>query len=114
MYEKISEEVVSFERFLMRVLKHGLYVLGILALSIIVGAAGFIAFEDYSFDDAILNSAHVLAGLGLLEVPDTYAGRIFAVLLGMYASLFFLAAFSVIFAPVVHRILHKMHLDDAG
>jgi len=114
LYEKISDELISTERFIWRLLRHGFYVLGILALSILAGAIGFIILEDYRLGDAVLHSAHVLAGLGLIQLPDSYAGRIFAVLFGLYGSLFFLAAFSAIIAPVVHRALHKMHLDDKG
>lgn len=70
------------------------------------------AIEGYPFKDSVLDAAHILAGLGIVNMPDTYTGRLFAVFLGLYSSLFFLAAFSVIAAPVVHRILHKMHIED--
>src|SRR5690606_12600991 len=102
MYEKISDQLISTERFLQRLAKHALYVLGILALSILIGAAGFMIFEGYGLEDAILHSIHILSGLGLIEIPGSYAGRLFAALFGLYASLFFLAAFSVISAPVIH------------
>lgn len=111
MYERTSDRLISTERFLWRVTKHALYVLGLLALSVLAGALGFVYVEGYGIEDAILHSAHVLAGLGLIQLPESYAGRLFAALFGLYASLFFLAAFSVIFAPIVHRILHKLHLD---
>ena len=112
MYEKISDQLIPTERFVRRLIKHVLYVLGILALSILAGVVGFMGIEGYGFEDAVLHSAHILAGLGLIQLPDSYAGRLFAALFGLYASLFFLAAFSVISAPVIHRILHKLHLDD--
>lgn len=111
MYEKISDRIISTEKFLLRVLKNTLYVLAVLAFSVLVGALGFIAFEGHSIEDAILHAAHILSGFGLVELPSTYTGRLFAAFFGLYASLFFLAAFSVIFAPVVHRILHKLHLE---
>lgn len=114
MYERISDRLISTERFLWRLAKHVLCVLGLLALSVLAGALGFTVLEGYGIEDAILHSAHILAGLGLIQLPDSYAGRLFVALFGLYASLFFLAAFSVIFAPVVHRILHRLHLDDDG
>lgn len=112
MYERISDEIVSVERFIGRVLKHAAYVVTILALSVLVGACGFMLFEGQSFEDAILHSAYILSGFGLVQVPASYPGKLFAGVFGLYASLFFLAAFSVIFAPVVHRILHRLHLED--
>jgi len=116
MYEHVSDRLISVEHFLWRVFKHGLYVLGLLALSVVVGAVGFMVFEGHGVEDAVLHAAHILSGFGLMEVPGSLAGRIFAALFGLYASLFFVAAFSVIFAPIVHRILHKLHLEknDSG
>ncbi|MBI1621750.1 hypothetical protein [Aquamicrobium zhengzhouense] len=111
MYEPSSSRLISFERFVWRVGKHVGCVVAIMALSVLAGSAGFALIEGYSFDEAILSAAHILAGLGLIQFPETYAGRLFAAMFGLYANLFFLAAFSVIFAPIVHRILHKLHLD---
>lgn len=111
MYEKISDGLVSTERFLWRMLKHTLYVLVILALSITIGAIGFVIFEGHGIENAIINSAHILSGFGLMEAPGSFSGHLFAAGFGLYSNLFFLAAFSIIFAPVVHRILHKLHLD---
>jgi len=112
MYERISERLVSMEHFVWRMLRHAGYVLAIFALSLLAGTAGFILIEGHPFADAIIHSAHILSGLGLVEMPATYAGRIFVALFGLYSSLVFLAAFSVLSAPIIHRILHKLHLDD--
>ena len=113
MYERVSDQLISPRRFAWRLVRHALYVTGILTLSALVGAAGFMVLEGYGFEDAILHATHILAGLGIIQLPESYVGRLFVVLFGLYASLFFIAAFSVISAPVIHRILHKLHLDDA-
>lgn len=113
MYERNSEQLISTGRFMWRLVRHGLYVIGILTLSALVGVAGFMVIEGYDFEDALLHATHILAGLGIIELPKSYAGRLFVVLFGLYASLFFIAAFSIISAPVIHRLLHKLHLDDA-
>lgn len=112
MYEHVSERLLTVERFAGRLLKHAAYVVALLALSVLAGAAGFMVFEGHGFTEALLHAMHILSGLGLMELPDRLAGRIFAAAFGLYSSLFFLAAFSVIFAPVVHRILHKLHLES--
>lgn len=112
MYEKTTERLLSIERFLLRLLHHALYVVALLGLSAIAGAGGFMVFEGHDFTHALLHAIHILSGLGLLQIPESLSGRFFAAGFGLYASLFFLAAFSIVFAPVVHRILHKMHLED--
>lgn len=111
MYEKISDELISRGRFVQRVASHSFFVIGIMALSVIVGVIGFIVLENKELEDAILHSSYMLSGFGLIEMPISTGGKLFAGLFGLYASVFFLAAFSIIFAPIVHRILHKLHLD---
>ncbi|MGU3401356.1 hypothetical protein ACLBWS_16710 [Brucellaceae bacterium D45D] len=112
MFEKISDKIISTEKFLKRLLKHALYILLFLFLSVMVGAIGFILIEEHDIKDAVLHSTHILSGLGLVQMPESYVGRIFVAIFGLYSSLFFLAAFSVIAAPIVHRILHKLHLEQ--
>ncbi|WP_173932978.1 hypothetical protein [Chelativorans sp. Marseille-P2723] len=91
--------------------QHTFLVAAIMFFSILIGAAGFMLFEGRALEDAVIHSAYILSGFGLVEMPDSFAGKLFAGLYGLYASLFFLAAFSIIFAPIVHRILHRLHLD---
>lgn len=112
MYEKISDKLLSRAQFLKRMVKHMFYVAGIIAVSVAMGAVGFMVFENHGPADAMLHSAYILSGFGLIQIPASMGGKLFAGLYGLYATLFFLATFSVIFAPVVHRILHKLHLDD--
>lgn len=112
MYEKISDRLLSTEHFLLRILKHVLYVIILLAFSLLFGTLGFMVFEGYGLEEALIHALHILSGFGLLALPTSFSGRVFASLFGLYASLFFLAAFSFMFAPVLHRILHKLHLEE--
>jgi hypothetical protein len=113
MYEKISDRLISRSHFTRRVASHSLFVIGIMALSVFIGVVGFIVFENTALEDAILHSSYMLSGFGLVEMPTSTAGKLFAGMFGLYANIVFLAAFSVIFAPIVHRILHKLHLDPS-
>lgn len=112
MYEKLSDRLASTEQFLWRVVRHTLYVALLLIVSLAVGALGFFAFEGHDPAAAVIQAAHILSGFGLIQMPETIGGHLFATAFGLYASFFFLAAFSIIFAPIVHRLLHKFHLDE--
>jgi hypothetical protein len=92
-------------------LLHAALVLALMAVSIGVGVIGLVFFEGKGLEEAILHAAYMLSGFGLIEVPTSFSGKLFIGLYGLYASVFFLASFSIIFAPIVHRILHKLHLD---
>jgi hypothetical protein len=42
---------------------------------------------------------------------DTEAGKLFAAFYALYSGIAFLTLAGVLFAPIYHRFLHKMHLD---
>jgi len=42
---------------------------------------------------------------------STHAGKIFAGIYALYSGLMLVATTGMILAPVVHRFLHKFHID---
>ena len=65
-----------------------------------------------SLHDAFLNAAMLLGGMGPIDTPCTRGGKIFAGLYALYAGLFFLVIMGLLFAPVLHRLLHRFHWED--
>lgn len=112
MYEKLSDKMLSRVNFFKRIAKHVMCIIFIMISSVFLGAAGFIIFEDLLFEDAIMHSTFILSGFGLIAMPTSTAGKMFAGFFGLYANIFFLASFSILFAPITHRILHRLHVDD--
>lgn len=80
-----------------------------LAGSLLLGMAGYAYFEGLAWRDAFLNAAMLLGGMGPVEDPHTPGGKVFAGLYALYAGLAFLITAGVLFAPVVHRLMHKFH-----
>lgn len=85
-----------------------LLVLGSLA----IGMAGYEYFEALAWRDAFLNAAMLLGGMGPVNPPLTPDGKVFAGLYALYAGLAFLIVAGLLFAPVIHRLMHKFHWDD--
>lgn len=90
-------------------LLHFAAALALLLVSLALGMAGYQHYEQLPWRDAFLNSAMLLGGMGPVNAPRTDGGKVFAGLYALYAGLVFLVAAGLIFAPVVHRILHKFH-----
>jgi len=91
------------------VLLHAAAALALLLLSLMLGMAGYVYFEHLSWRDAFLNSAMLMGGMGPVDAPRTDGGKLFAGLYALYAGLVFLVAAGLVFAPVMHRLLHKFH-----
>jgi hypothetical protein len=95
-----------------RVLTAGKVGLVMVAASLAVGIAGYMGFEKLGFLDAFLNASMILSGMGPLHNPESTGGKIFAGIYAIYSGFAVLGIAAVIFAPVVHRIFHKLHIAD--
>jgi hypothetical protein len=95
-----------------RVLTAGKVGLMLIAISLAIGMAGYIAFEGLGPLDAFLNAAMILSGMGPVHNPQTTAGKLFAGIYAIYSGFAVLGIAAVIFAPVVHRIFHRLRIAD--
>jgi hypothetical protein len=111
-YEHRSKPPVSRRRFLKRVLLHVAAAVALLLGSIGIGMAGYIYYEHLAWRDAFLNTAMLLGGMGPVDPPRTNGGKLFAGCYALYAGLVFLITAALIFTPVLHRLLHKLHWDQ--
>jgi hypothetical protein len=84
----------------------------LIAISLAVGMAGYGFFEHLGFLDAFLNAAMILSGMGPVHNPETAGGKIFAGIYAIFSGFAVLGIAAVIFAPLVHRIFHKLHIAD--
>lgn len=101
----------SRSRFYRRLSRNGLIALGILAASLGLGMAGYHTFEGTSWLDSFLNASMILGGMGQVDPLRTGAGKLFAGCYALFSGIVFLTSAAVLFAPVLHRFQHKLHLD---
>jgi hypothetical protein len=83
---------------------------GMLAL----GTLGYHLIDDFLWLDAFHQSAMLLAGMGPVKEISTVAGKWFDSFYALASALVMLGAAGIVFAPVIHRILHSFHIEDAG
>jgi hypothetical protein len=93
-------------------LRHGGWVLLLAGVSIAIGMAGFHFFAMESWLDAFLNSTMLLGGMGPVGEIRSSGGKVFAGLFALYAGLVFIAAFALLTAPVLHRMIHIFHAEE--
>ena len=76
--------------------------------------AGYHGCEKMPWLDAFLNAAMILSGMGPVGTLQTDAGKFFAGCYALYSGLALVTSVAIIFAPIIHRFLHKFHLEDSG
>ena len=84
----------------------------VIALSLGIGMTGYHGFEKLPWLDAFLNAAMILSGMGPVAALQTDAGKLFAGCYALYSGNALISIVGIIFAPIVHRFLHKCHLED--
>jgi hypothetical protein len=111
MYESRRQPLIRPSDFLRRLLGHLAAALVLIVGSLALGMAGYMHFEALSPLDAFLEAAMLLGGMGPITAPVTDAGKLFAGIFALYAGLVFIATAALILGPVVHRVVHRFHLD---
>jgi hypothetical protein len=50
--------------------------------------------------------------MGPVDPPVTDAGKLFAGFFALYAGLVFILVAALLFTPLLHRLMHRLHWDD--
>jgi len=111
MFEHHKEPVIPRAAFLVRLILHICFALGIVFVSLAIGIVGYHEFEGLSWVDATVNAAMILGGMGPVNELHSNAGKLFAAAYALFSGIVFLIAVAVIFAPVIHRFFHRFHLE---
>lgn len=113
MFEHISKPVLPRKQFLSRMTRALLLGLGLIVISLAIGMVGYLwFFPTLDWADAFVNAAMILSGMGPMAVPETSGAKIFSGCYAIYSGLMLVISAGVVFAPLVHRFLHKLHADE--
>ena len=112
MAEHRLEPLAPRRVYLGRVALHALLALGVLGGTLGVGMAGYHWLEGLPWIDAFLNASMILGGMGPVAELRTTAGKLFAGTYALFAGLVFLATAGLVFAPIVHRAMHRFHVGE--
>ncbi len=112
MLEKKHEPLLSTRQFVLRFLRSILLGLLMIAAAQLFGMWGYHYFEGFSWVDSFVNAAMILSGMGPLNPLQTEGGKIFAGFYALFSGLAFIVVLGVIFAPLVHRFMHKFHIYE--
>jgi hypothetical protein len=110
-YEAKGQPVASRKAFAQRMARSFGLASALIGLSLLAGMAGYHFLEDLPWIDAFMNAAMILGGMGPVAPVQTDSGKLFAGCYALYSGLIVIVAAGVLFAPVLHRMLHEFHAD---
>ena len=111
MFEHHRDRLLPLGAFLVRLARFALVSSAIIGFSLGMGAAGYHAFGGLPWIDSVLNAAMILTGMGPVDRMITTEGKLFATFYALYSGLAFITTVAIVFAPILHRLLHSLHLD---
>lgn len=112
MYENKSTPIISRAKFRKRLLNHCLAALGLILISVAIGIVGHMYFDAMPFTKALVASTTLMSGLGLSIFPESVEGQLFASFYGILCGYIYIATSSIMVAPILHRMLHKFHIEE--
>jgi hypothetical protein len=114
MFEHKSQPLAPREMFLIRLARSFGWSMLIVSFSLALGSAGYHFIAGLAWIDAFYNSSMILTGMG--PVSDTpmrdTPSKLFSSFYALYSGVAFLTMMATLLAPVAHRFMHRLHLEE--
>ncbi len=111
-FERLSEPLATSRVFVGRMLRSFVFGFLIVTVTLFAGMWGYHSLEGLHWLDAFVSASMIMSGMGVLAAPETDAGKLFAGLYALFCGLVLIAATAIMFSPIIHRFLHRMHIED--
>jgi len=110
-----DKPLASREVFYVRVGRSAAISVTLVLGTLLVGTVGYIVFAHLSMIDAFHQASLLMSGMGPLDEKDwTTGAKLFDSIYALFCGVILLVSYGVLFAPILHRFMHKFHLEDAG
>src|SRR5262245_37755492 len=111
-FERTRQPLPSTRVYLRRQLKFLFGAAVFIGVALSSGTWGYMHVAGFVLVDAFLNASMILSGMGPLGTLPNDAAKYFASFYALVSGSALIGTVAVILAPLVHRFLHAMHLDE--
>ncbi|OGX26940.1 MAG: hypothetical protein A2787_05090 [Omnitrophica WOR_2 bacterium RIFCSPHIGHO2_01_FULL_48_9] len=112
MFEQKHQELVPVVVFVRRMITYVLLVIFVILGSLSIGVVGYHYLAGLPWVDSFLNASMILGGMGEIDPLTNTSAKIFASVYALFSGLVFIAIMGILFAPIMHRVLHSFHMED--
>jgi hypothetical protein len=112
MFETRHQPLLPRPQFLLRLFWCGILAAGLMAGSLAIGILGYHALAGLSWIDSLLNASMILGGMGPVDTLHDAGAKLFASAYALYSGMVLIATIGIALGPIVHRLLHRFHVDD--
>jgi len=110
--EHRSQKVVPITHFLIRLGRYVVFALVLICISLIIGTVGYHRIGHLNWIDSFHMASMILTGMGPVAEMISDNAKLFSSFYAIYSGVAFLSIGAVIFAPIIHRLLHILHFQN--
>ncbi len=111
-FENRTQSVTPFHHFLFRLGRYSLFALFLISFSVLLGTIGYHYFGGISWLDSFHMACMILTGMGPVVEMTSSSAKLFSSFYALYSGVAFLSVTAVFFAPIIHRLLHILHVEE--
>jgi len=111
MFENKNQPLASPKKFMSRLFKMASIAFFATMACLLIGILGYHYIGHLIWIDAIHNASMILSGMGPVANIDNVSGKLFSSAYALFSGVAFITNISIFLSPVVHRFLHKMHIE---
>ena len=83
----------------------------VIAAVLFIGVSGYHWLAGLDWVDSLLEASMILGGMGPVNPIKTTSAKLFASGYALFSGLVFIGVMGIVLTPVVHRIMHKFHVE---
>lgn len=110
--EHRKQPLAPLSNFFIRLGRYALFALLLVFISVLIGTLGYMQFGQLAWVDGFHMACMILTGMGPVETMTTDAAKLFSSFYALYSGVAFLSITAVFFAPIIHRLLHILHVEE--
>jgi hypothetical protein len=111
-FEHKQQKVISLRKFVFRLSRYSLFAFVLIVFSLLIGVLGYRFLANLSWIDSFQMASMILTGMGPTAEMSSSSAKLFSSFYALYSGVVFLSTTAVFFAPIIHRLLHILHVED--
>ena len=110
--EHRKQKVIRLSYFFIRLGRYSIFALLLICVSVFMGSLGYHYIGQLNWIDSFHMACMILTGMGPVAEMTSDTAKLFSSFYALYSGIAFLSITAVFFAPIIHRLLHILHVED--
>lgn len=111
-FEHKKQQIAPIAIFMQRLWKYNAFAFSLVIVSVGIGTIGYHILGNITWIDSFHMACMILTGMGPVIEMKSEEAKLFSSFYALYSGVAFLSITAVFFTPIIHRLLHILHVDE--